>query len=89
MFLVTVGITIGIFAVALLALSVGYMVQGRCLSGTCGGESVQVGGEALSCSSCPKRQKGECNETVPLASCDGDGHHHPPGGEPCSGRGER
>jgi len=59
--LVTVLLTVAVFAVVMLFLGIGVMFRGRCLHGTCGGEGV-IGpdGEILTCDTCPRREEIEC-----------------------------
>lgn len=49
-------ITLAVFLVAMLIMSVGMIFSGRCLRGSCGGPEVLDGdGEPLSCAACPRR----------------------------------
>ena len=59
--LVTILLTVVVFAVVMLLLGIGVMFRGRCLRGTCGGEGV-IGpdGEILTCDTCPRREEIEC-----------------------------
>ena len=44
-------------AIVMLAMSVGVLLSGRCLRGSCGGpELLGPDGEALSCATCPNRR---------------------------------
>lgn len=47
-------------ALVMLAMSVGVLLSGRCLRGSCGGPAVLGGdGEPLSCAACPNRRAAE------------------------------
>lgn len=50
-------LTIGVFGLVMLAMSVGVLLNDRCLRGSCGGPDI-VGpdGESLLCATCPKRR---------------------------------
>ena len=51
-------LTIVVFAVVMLAMSVGVLFNNRCLRGSCGGpDVVGADGESLLCASCPKRRE--------------------------------
>jgi hypothetical protein len=51
-------ITAGAFAVIMLAMAIGVMVQKKALRGSCGGAQVlDCDGESLSCGGCPNREK--------------------------------
>lgn len=51
-------LTLGIFLVAVLIMSVGVIFKRPCLRGSCGGpEVLGANGESLSCSTCPNREK--------------------------------
>ncbi|MEO1083142.1 MAG: (Na+)-NQR maturation NqrM [Acidobacteriota bacterium] len=53
-------LTLGIFLVAVLIMSVGVIFKRPCLRGSCGGpEVLGANGESLSCSTCPNRKKRE------------------------------
>ena len=51
-------LTIVAFAAVMLIMSVGVLLKGRCLQGSCGGLDV-IGrdGESLLCATCPKRKE--------------------------------
>ena len=50
-------ITLVAFALIMLAMSIGVMLTGRCLRGSCGGpEILDPAGESLSCATCPMRK---------------------------------
>lgn len=54
-------ITITVFAMVVLIMSVGAIFQGKCIKGSCGGEEVwSADGELLNCETCPVRKRGEC-----------------------------
>lgn len=53
-------LAIVVFAVCMLAFSVGLLFKGRCLRGSCGGEPMRVGNVTLGCGSCPKRADNTC-----------------------------
>lgn len=51
-------LTLGLFALVMLVMSVGVIVSGRCLRGSCGGGAVLDGdGEPITCATCPNRQR--------------------------------
>lgn len=50
-------ITLVFFAAIMLAMSLGVMLTGRCLRGSCGGpEILDPEGESLACDTCPMRK---------------------------------
>ena len=54
-------LTISIFGIVVLIMSVGAIVQGKCLRGSCGGKEVwSADGELLNCDTCPVRERGDC-----------------------------
>ena len=54
-------VTIAVFALVMVLMGVGVMLQGKCIKGTCGGEETYgPDGEELLCDTCPKRDAGEC-----------------------------
>ena len=56
-------LTIGLIALIMFGMSIGYVLQGRCLRGSCGGPDVLgPGGESLSCSTCPLKKIRESAE---------------------------
>lgn len=69
-------ITLAVFALAMLVMSVGVVFSGRCLRGSCGGPDVLgPDGEPLSCATCPHREehleeasrrRGETDDASPL-----------------------
>lgn len=60
-------ITIVVFGVVVLIMSVGAILQGKCIKGSCGGEEIWgPDGDLLNCETCPVRQKGDC-ESHPAA----------------------
>ena len=53
-------LTIAGMALVMLAMSVGVLLSGRCLRGSCGGpEVLGPDGEPLSCANCPRRRAAE------------------------------
>lgn len=51
-------LSLGLIALVMLAMSVGVLVSGRCLRGSCGGPAVlDADGEPITCSSCPNRER--------------------------------
>ena len=51
-------LTAGVIACVMLLMSVGVLLNNRCLRGTCGGEDVLgPDGEPLSCEACPQRKE--------------------------------
>ena len=53
-------LTITVIAACVILMSVGVLLNGRCLRGSCGGPDVLgPDGEPLSCASCPLRRARE------------------------------
>jgi hypothetical protein len=51
-------LTLAVFLLVVLAMSVGIIFRRPCLRGSCGGpEVLDASGEPLSCSTCPNRKK--------------------------------
>jgi hypothetical protein len=51
-------VTIAAFALIMLAMAVGVIVQKKALRGSCGGADVfDCDGESLTCGACPNRKK--------------------------------
>ncbi len=51
-------LTLALFAIVMLAMSVGVLVTGRCLRGSCGGPAILDGdGEPITCATCPNRDR--------------------------------
>ncbi len=51
-------LTLALFAAIMLAMSVGVLVTGRCLRGSCGGPAVlDSDGEPITCATCPNRDR--------------------------------
>lgn len=49
-------ITVALIGAVMLAMSVGVLLSGRCLRGSCGGpETLGPDGESLACATCPNR----------------------------------
>jgi hypothetical protein len=58
--LILVLITIVGFGLVVLAMSVGVLLSGKCLRGSCGGpELFGPDGQSLACATCPHRQLAE------------------------------
>lgn len=50
-------VTIVFIGLAVLAMSIGVLLSGRCLRGSCGGpEVLGPDGQPLTCATCPKRK---------------------------------
>lgn len=59
-------LTLAIFLLAVLIMSVGVMFKRPCLRGSCGGpEVLGPGGESLSCATCPNRDKARRRDEAP------------------------
>jgi hypothetical protein len=57
-------ITLAVFGLMMLIMSVGVMFSGRCLRGSCGGPDIlDPNGDPLRCATCPKRQQREAADT--------------------------
>lgn len=53
-------LTFVFFAIIIAAMAVGYLFQGKCLAGSCGGQAIyDAQGEMLNCDSCPVRKQRE------------------------------
>lgn len=51
-------LTVVFFAFIVLAMSVGVMLSGRCIRGSCGGQAIyDAQGDMLNCDSCPVREE--------------------------------
>lgn len=52
-------LTITLFAIIMLVMSIGVIFSGRCLRGSCGGSDEVIGpdGEPIRCATCPKRKE--------------------------------
>lgn len=58
-------ITVLVFGIVVLIMSVGAILQGKCIKGSCGGEEIWGhDGELLNCETCPVRRRGECESEV-------------------------
>ena len=53
----TILVTVGAFALIMLAMAVGVIVKGKCLSGSCGGPKVVGPDGELTCGACGRHQK--------------------------------
>jgi len=64
-------LTLALFALCMMGMGIGALLQGRFLRGSCGGPEVLGGdGEALSCGACPKQERDLCptdNKLVAIA----------------------
>ncbi len=50
-------LAIALIGIVMLAMSIGVLLTGRCLRGSCGGpELLGADGEPLSCATCPRRR---------------------------------
>ncbi|QDU81863.1 hypothetical protein Pla110_36140 [Polystyrenella longa] len=68
-YFVLLGITLGIFLIAVIAMSVGVLISNRSIKGTCGGLANMTDGEGHSiCDACTKPSP-ECRG-VPEVSAD-------------------
>ena len=65
--LTTILLSIGIFAVMMGALALGYILSGRCISGSCGGPEVTSGDGEIVCRAC-----GRAKETPEQHADEGD-----------------
>ncbi len=56
--MVTLLLTLAVFAIAMLIMAVGVILRRPCLRGSCGGPDVHgPDGEPLTCATCPNREK--------------------------------
>ena len=73
-------LTIALMGLAMLGMSIGVLLSGRSLRGSCGGvDIVAVDGEVLSCGSCPKKEQAMCPTDEPLVGLAQMGHLTPRG----------
>ena len=71
-------LTVILFAACMTGISVGVLLTGRRLRGSCGGESVIDGsGEPLSCGACPRKESQVCPSDDPLVRLAQIGHPNP------------
>ena len=67
--LLTIALTIGLVAVAMLGLSIGLILTGRCIKGSCGGDTRHgADGQPQQCPTCPNRKKHAARKTDAPAS---------------------
>ena len=70
------------FSLFFAAMSIGVIVSGRNLKGSCGGDTVMdANGNPLSCGACPKKEQEVCPSDDPLVALAQIGnpnprHHH-------------
>lgn len=75
-------IAVVLFASFFAAMSIGVMLSGRSLRGSCGGDSVMdANGNPLSCGACPKKEASVCPSDDPFVRLAQIGnpnprHHH-------------
>jgi hypothetical protein len=51
-------LTFGFFALAMLVMSIGVLLSGRCLRGSCGGPAIlDSDGDPVTCATCPNRER--------------------------------
>ncbi len=71
-------IAVLLFTGSFAAMSVGVVLSGRRLRGSCGGpDVVGADGEALSCGACPKQEVDLCPSDDPLVRLAQIGHPNP------------
>lgn len=71
-------IAVVLFASFFAAMSIGVMVSGRSLKGSCGGDTVMdADGNPLSCGACPKKEQEICPTDDPLVRLAQIGHPDP------------
>ena len=71
-------IVMALFAASMGAMSVGVMLSGRRLRGSCGGPSVVgANGEEISCGACPKKEATVCPSDEPLVQLAQIAHPNP------------
>ena len=62
-------LALGLFGLAMTAMSVGVLFSNRALRGSCGGAEVDgPDGEAISCGACPRKQNDVCPSGDDLVS---------------------
>ncbi len=70
--MITLFVTLAVFAFCMLLMSVGLLFSNRCLRGSCGGPDVlNEDGESLSCDTCPRRRECEDEADEMLAAVEG------------------
>ena len=53
-------ITFCVFAISVALMAIGYILSGRCIKGSCGGEALyDTDGEMINCDTCPARKEKE------------------------------
>lgn len=68
----------GIFAIAMVGMSIGVIVSNRRLKGSCGGEEVLgADGNPLSCGACPKKEAEVCPSDDPFVKLAQIAHPNP------------
>ncbi len=71
-------IAVVLFASFFAAMSIGVIVSGRGLKGSCGGDTVMdASGNPLSCGACPKKEKELCPSDDPLVRLAQISHPNP------------
>jgi len=71
-------LTIGVFGAAMGGMSIGLILKGRLLRGSCGGPQVVTsGGDPLSCGACPKSEAEVCPSDDNLIRLSQIGHPDP------------
>lgn len=71
-------LTLLLFGLAMLGMSVGVLLSGKRLRGSCGGvDVVAPDGDVLSCGSCPKKEVAMCPTDEPLVAIAQLGHLNP------------
>lgn len=57
-------LTLFFLSIVIAAMAVGYIFQGKCLAGSCGGRALyDAQGEMLNCDSCPVRKQRQAGST--------------------------
>ena len=71
-------LTLILFGLAMLGMSIGVLLSGQSLRGSCGGvDIVAMDGDVLSCGSCPKKEVAMCPTDEPLVGIAQMGHLNP------------
>ncbi len=60
----TILITIGVIAVVMLAMAVGVLLKGKCLSGSCGGPKVVGSDGKVMCGTCGRQGDEEAGQVT-------------------------
>jgi len=64
--MLTMILAVAVVALAMTGLAIGYIVHGRCMRGTCGGQEVIApDGETITCGTCGRERNDDHHDTAP------------------------